>query len=218
MSDKIRGAYNQSKNIYDDVLTQNKWWSRLYIRLFWGVDDIEIAKKLFEMLQNDFTGSLLDVPCGTLNLTANKYQDMPQCRITCLDYSEDMLSAAKKRIKRHGLINITAIQGDVGKLPFGDASFDTVLTMNGFHAFPDKDKAYYETARVLKPGGVFLGCFYIRGENRRSDFAVNAVLAKKGWFTPPFQTKDDVRSTLQRHYTHVELFSSQAMTWFKCVK
>jgi len=25
MQDKIKGAYKQSKNIYDDVLTQNKW-------------------------------------------------------------------------------------------------------------------------------------------------------------------------------------------------
>ena len=32
-------------NINDDVQTQEKWWSRLYIKLFWsGVDDTEIAK------------------------------------------------------------------------------------------------------------------------------------------------------------------------------
>lgn len=28
LSDKIRKSYKQSKNIYDDVLTQNKRWSR----------------------------------------------------------------------------------------------------------------------------------------------------------------------------------------------
>ena len=32
-------------------------------------------------------------------------------------------------------------------------SFDIVLSMNGFHAFPDKKKAFRETHRVLKPGG-----------------------------------------------------------------
>jgi len=46
MGDKIKQSYKQSKNIYDDVLTQGKWWSRLYIKLFWsGVDDNEIARK-----------------------------------------------------------------------------------------------------------------------------------------------------------------------------
>jgi len=47
MTDKITESYKQSKNIYDDVLTQSKWWSKLYIKLFWnGVDDTEISKEL----------------------------------------------------------------------------------------------------------------------------------------------------------------------------
>ena len=32
-------------------------------------------------------------------------------------------------------------------------SVDTVVSMNGFHAFPDKQKAFHEIWRVLKPGG-----------------------------------------------------------------
>ena len=218
MEDKIRGAYKQSKDIYDDVLTQNKWWSKLYIRLFWGVDDNEITEKLFKMLPKVFTGSMLDVPCGTLNLTVNQYLEMPQCMITCLDYSEDMLTAAKERIAKHSLSHVSAIQGDVGDLPFEDSAFDIVLSMNGFHAFPDKERAFSETARVLKPGGMFLGCFYIKGETKRSDFVVNVVLARKGWFTPPFQTKNDVLAALKKRYTKVELFSEKAMVWFRCIK
>ena len=218
MKDKIKGAYKQSKNIYDDVLTQSKWWSRLYIHLFWGVDDIKIAENLLKMLPNDFAGSLLDVPCGTLNLTADKYRDMPRCKITCLDYSEDMLAVAKERMRKHSLPHVSSIQGDVGNLPFENAAFDIVLSMNGFHAFPDKERAFSETARVLKPGGTFLGCFYIKDENKRSDFIVNTVLAKKGWFTPPFQTKKDVLAVLKKHYAAVEVFSEKAMVWFKCIR
>jgi Methylase involved in ubiquinone/menaquinone biosynthesis len=36
------------------------------------------------------------------------------------------------------------VQGDVGKLTFDDCTFDAVLSMNGFHVFPDKEKAYAE--------------------------------------------------------------------------
>lgn len=50
-----------------------------------------------------------------------------------------------------GLENVTFRQGDVGALPFDDASFDAVLSLNGFHAFPDKEAAYREVFRVLKP-------------------------------------------------------------------
>ena len=172
MEDKIKGAYRQTRNIYDDVLTQSKWWSRLYIRLFWGVDDIEITKKLFHFLPDDFSGALLDVPCGTLNLTAEKYSNLKGASITCLDYSQDMLASAKAQVAKQGLTQIILMQGDVGNLPFEGASFDAVLSMNGFHVFPDKEKAYAQTARVLKPGGMFFGCFYVRGENKRSDFVV----------------------------------------------
>jgi hypothetical protein len=34
MEDKIQNAYETSKNIYDDVLTQRNFFSSLYIKLF----------------------------------------------------------------------------------------------------------------------------------------------------------------------------------------
>ena len=48
MADKIQNAYETSKNIYDDVLTQRNIFSKLYIKLFWsGTDDNDIARKSF---------------------------------------------------------------------------------------------------------------------------------------------------------------------------
>ena len=216
MKNNVKEAYRQSKNIYDDVLTQNKWWSKLYIDFFWGVRDVEITKKLFSFIADDFSGKLLDVPCGTINQTAEKYVKLRNADITCLDYSEDMLEVARTRVKRQNLSNVSTLQGDVGKLPFEDNTFDAVLSMNGFHAFSDKKRAYNEIARVLKTDGMFCGCFYICGENRRSDFVVNSILARKGWFNPPFQTKEEVYETLQKYYINIEIYSDQAMVWFRC--
>jgi len=48
------------------------------------------------------------------------------------------------------------------RLTGSNASFDIVLSLNGFHAFPDKEAAYRETYCVLKPGGIFCGCFCYR--------------------------------------------------------
>ena len=36
MADKIQNAYETSKNIYDDVLTQGNIFRKLYIKLFWS--------------------------------------------------------------------------------------------------------------------------------------------------------------------------------------
>lgn len=166
MADKIQDAYESSKNIYDGILTQGNFFSRMYIKLFWsGTDDNEIARKVLSYIPDDFSGKLLDVPVGTAVFTQRKWSSLKNAHITCLDYSTDMLEQAKRRLD--GKAHINFIQGDVGKLQMDDESFDIVLSMNGFHAFPDKQKAFRETCRVLKSGGDFIACFYIKGKSKK---------------------------------------------------
>ena len=84
------------------------------------------------------------------------YETMPEADITCLDYSPDMMERAKRQAEKRQIRNVRFMQGDVGKLPFEDESFDLVMSLNGFHAFPDKEAAYSEIFRVQKPGGPLL--------------------------------------------------------------
>ena len=217
MADKIQAAYEASKNIYDEVLTQGNFFSRMYIKLFWsGTDDNEIARKVLSYIPDDFSGKLLDVPVGTAVFTQRKWSSLKNEHITCLDYSTDMLEQAKRRLD--GQAHINFIQGDVGNLQMDDESFDIVLSMNGFHAFPDKQKAFSETCRVLKSGGDFIACFYIRGKSKKTDWLVKNILAKKGWFTPPFQTEEELKNTLQKMYKEVKLHVDGSMAYFHCVK
>lgn len=217
MADKIQDAYESSKNIYDGILTQGNFFSRMYIKLFWsGTDDNEIARKVLSYIPDDFSGKLLDVPVGTAVFTQRKWSSLKNAHITCLDYSTDMLEQAKRRLD--GKAHINFIQGDVGNLQMDDESFDIVLSMNGFHAFPDKQKAFSETCRVLKSGGDFIACFYIKGKSKKTDWLVKNILAKKGWFTPPFQTEEELKNTLQKMYKEVELHVDGSMAYFHCVK
>lgn len=219
MDDKIKRSYQQSKDIYDDVLTQSKWWSRLYIKLFWGgVDDNEIARRVLQLIPDDFKGRLLDVPVGTAVFTLKKYQTLKSAAITCLDYSEDMLCQARERFAGTNLKNVETIQGDVGKLPFADGNFDIVLSMNGFHAFPDKEKAFEEIGRVLKTGGLFIACFYIQGESKVTDLLVKKFLSKKGWFTPPFDSVVSLKTRLEAEYCIEEFHVEGSMVYFSVRK
>ena len=59
------------------------------------------------------------------------------------------------------------------------------MSLNGFHTFLDKDATCCETYRVLKPGGTFCGCFYIQGQNRRTDWLIRKLYQSKRFFTPP---------------------------------
>lgn len=217
MADKIQHAYHDSKNIYDDVLTQRIFWSRLYIKLFWGgTDDNEIAGKVLAYIPDDFHGVLLDVPVGTAVFTQEKWKSLSNAKLICLDYSEDMLAQAEAHLAN--CPHISCIQGDVGQLPLENELCDIVLSMNGFHAFPDKRKAFQEIWRVLKPGGKFIACFYIKGESRVTDWLVKNILAKKGWFTPPFQTRDEIKGLLEQTYERVDFHIDGSMVYFECVK
>lgn len=217
MPDKIRAAYRQSKDVYDGVLTQGNFLARAYIRFFWdGTDDTRIARELLSRIDGGFSGAILDVPCGTAVFTAEKWLSMKGAEITCLDYSPEMLGRAKTRLG--GAAHVKAVQGDVGSLPFEDGSFGVVLSMNGFHAFPDKERAFAETSRVLEKGGKFIASFYVRGKLARADWLVNRVLSRKGWFTPPFHTEDEAREILSRLYARTEVHTDGAMLWCVCEK
>lgn len=217
MADKIKEAYQSSKNIYDDVLTQGNFFSRLYIKIFWsGTNDNEIAHKVLSYIPDDFKGTILDVPVGTAVFTERKWKSLPEAQITCLDYSEDMIEQARERLQ--GRDNISCVQGDVGNLPMENNSFDIVLSMNGFHAFPDKKKAFQEIWRVLKPGGKFVACFYIKGKSRITDWLVKNILSKKGWFTPPFPTEEQLQNILNRLYKDIDFHVDGSMVYFCCTK
>ncbi len=217
MADKIKEAYRSSKNIYDDVLTQGNLFSRLYTKVFWsGTDDREIARKVLSYIPGDFHGAILDVPVGTAVFTERKWKSLPNAHVTCLDYSEDMLEQAKKRLR--GSTRVTFVQGDVGSLPMADASFDVVLSMNGFHAFPDKKRAFQETWRVLKSGGKLIACFYIKGKSGLTDWLVAHVLSKKGWFTPPFPTEEQLQKSLKELYQEIDFHVDGSMVYFCCTK
>lgn len=214
---KIDKAYKSSKNIYDDVLTQSSLFGKVYIKLFWGgVDDKKIVQKVLSYIPDDFSDVLLDVPIGTAVFTQEKWKKLKNADITGLDYSEDMLDVARERLGE--CEHISLIQGDVGALPMHDDSCDIVISMNGFHVFPDKIKAYDEIHRVLKPKGKFIACFYIKGESKITDTLVKCILSKKGWFTPPFQSVDDVKEILAKSYDNIDLIVDGSMIMFCCEK
>ena len=219
MEDKIEKSYRFSKNFYDDALTQNKWWSRLYFKLIWGgVDDNEIARKVLSWIPDDFGGKMLDVPVGTAVFTAEKYKRMGKADIIGLDYSQDMLDRARFRFSENGITNIKTMQGDVGAMPFDNDSFDYILCMNGLHVFPDKDKAYSEILRTLKQGGELLACFYIAGEQKIADLLAKTVLTRMGWFTPPFDPAHAVRRRLEPYYEILDFNIEGAMLYFRAKK
>ena len=208
-------------NLYDGIITRSTLIGKLMDSVVWGLDATLAAKWINDALApipDDFRGTLLEVPVGTGVLTVPVYRNLPEARITCLDYSAEMMQNAERRAEALAVRNVSFVRGDVGALPFKDESFDVVLSLNGFHAFPDKDAAFKETCRVLKKGGIFCGCFYIAGEFKRTDWFVKHMYVPKGFFTPPFETKETLEKRLKDMYDEVRVSPIRAEGVFCCVK
>ncbi|MBE6128634.1 MAG: class I SAM-dependent methyltransferase [Erysipelotrichaceae bacterium] len=222
--DEIRNAYRMTghnSGFYDGMMTYSTLPGKAICRVVWNMDGKKNAAYLEQALSgipDDFAGKLLEVPVGTGVLTMPVYAVLPQADVTCLDYSPDMLTAAKEKAERMSLRNVRFEQGDVGALPFEDESFDIVLSLNGFHAFPDKEAAYRETFRVLKKGGTFCGCFYVKGGCARTDWFISHLYQPKGFFTPPYETEDSLRKRLETMYSEAHVSSVEGIACFICRK
>ena len=222
--EQIKSAYQltgRNAGFYDGMMTYSTLPGKAICRLIWNMDqdkNLHYIEQALSGVPEDFAGKLLEVPVGTGVLTMPVYKELPNADITCLDCSADMMDAARKKAEAAGIKNITFRQGDVGALPFDDESFDIVLSLNGFHAFPDKDAAYRETFRVLKPGGVFCGCFYLEGGCRRTDWFIRHLYVPKGFFTPPFETETSLKKRLSAMYKDVQLTMVEGIGCFCCEK
>jgi SAM-dependent methyltransferase len=93
---------------------------------------------------------VLDVACGSGNATLAAARRFAQT--TGVDYVPSLLAHARERARaeRQG---IDLVEGDAEKLPFGDATFDAVLSVFGVMFAAHQPRAAGELVRVCRPGG-----------------------------------------------------------------
>jgi SAM-dependent methyltransferase len=78
-------------------------------------------------------------------------------KVTGSDLTPELFDAARARAAAAG-VEVEWVQADAEALPFGDASFDRVLSTFGHMFAPRHEQAAAELARVVRPGGVVGTC------------------------------------------------------------
>src|SRR3989339_604099 len=91
---------------------------------------------------------ILDIGCGTGNLTFRLPQIDSFNRIVGIDLSEGVLNIAKNHALGLGLKNCEFLRADARQLPFGDEEFDYVVSNMVFHLIPDRRKVLSEMFRA----------------------------------------------------------------------
>jgi SAM-dependent methyltransferase len=74
-------------------------------------------------------------------------------RVIGVDMTDAMLEKARANAEKSGFGNIEFRKGDIEALPVDDNSVDVTISNCVLNLVPDKDRAFREIHRVLKPGG-----------------------------------------------------------------
>jgi demethylmenaquinone methyltransferase/2-methoxy-6-polyprenyl-1,4-benzoquinol methylase len=154
---------NQDKNIkpllkmFNEVPGRYDLMNRL---LTFRLDEIW-RKRAVRLCLEKNPAKILDICTGTGDLAIRLARESgPDAKITALDFSEPMLSFAKKKFLKRKLHQIQLVHADVAELPFPDQTFDAIgigfafrnLTFNNVK----RDLYLPEILRVLKKGGRFV--------------------------------------------------------------
>jgi SAM-dependent methyltransferase len=221
VKDTISKAYDGASSRYDAYMAYAMspgLFGKIFDRLVWGFSgDGGVTDEVLSRLPAEFDGVLLDVPVGTGLFTCSRYAGFPNATIVAVDYSMGMLQKARKRFLEHGVNNVHLFRADVANLPVTDDAVDIVLSMAGLHAFRDKQGAIKEMRRVVRAQGTLLADCYVRGVRRRADWIVRHILARRGFFSPPFLHIDDIASALEG-FTIRNQGNFESFAWFEAVK
>lgn len=76
-------------------------------------------------------------------------------KVIGIDMTESMINLARKNAEKLNAQNIEFRLGEIEDLPLKDAIADVVVSNCVLNLVPDKEKAFAEIFRILKPGGHF---------------------------------------------------------------
>ncbi len=88
------------------------------------------------------------------------------------------------------------VDADAERLPFPDASFDTVVATLVFCTIPDPKAALLEIARVLKPGGRLLFLEHVRASDPKTARWQDRLERPWGWFGRGCHPNRDTLATI----------------------
>ena len=98
--------------------------------------------------------TVLDIGCGAgMDLLLAAQQVGPAGKAIGVDMTDAMVGRASASARAHGRGQVEVRKGDATSLPVDNASVDVVISNGVLNLVPEKQRAFNEIIRVLKPGG-----------------------------------------------------------------
>jgi ubiquinone/menaquinone biosynthesis C-methylase UbiE len=98
--------------------------------------------------------AVVDVGCGTGNLSLAVLAAQPDARVTGLDPDNAALRRGARKARRRG-VGLTLVQGYADRIPAEDSSLDHVVSSLALHHVDDDGRVAFahDAFRALRPGG-----------------------------------------------------------------
>ena len=134
---KIKHSFDNKAFSYDDYAIVQK----------------EVSNRLLERLSviKIQPENILDIGCGTGNLSKMISDLFPNATLNCLDISFNMLSESYKKNP-----NFNFILSDAENMPFKNNKFDLIVSSFTLHWCDEIEKIFFDIHRFLKYDGLFL--------------------------------------------------------------
>lgn len=151
-----------------------------------SIDDLPLwsapfGLKLLDVVEMRRGIKALDVGCGFGFPLVDMSQRLgPTCTMVGIDPWKAALDRTRHKLCTWGVTNAEVIEGVAEAIPFGDATFDLVVSNNGTNNVDDEPRAFAEIARVAKPGAQFVFTLNLPDTAREFYDVYRAVLHERG--------------------------------------
>lgn len=119
-------------------------------RLMTGGRDRAWRREVIRLAELGPDACLLDVATGTGDILIEALRQHPDVLAIGSDFTFEMMTRGQTK---EGAQNVRWNTADALRLPFPDDTFDAVTSGFGVRNFVDREQAFREQRRVLKPGG-----------------------------------------------------------------
>ena len=118
---------------------------------------------------------ILDLGCGTGNITQKALKRFPDAEVTCLDLSENMIEIAKDKLSDYEKIEY--IVGDFTQMQI-ETKYDVILSSLALHHIPndeEKEAMYKDIYEALEKDGVFYNADVIKANSNYNEELNNKI-------------------------------------------